>query len=340
MTTAPARDRWSSVHRLLDPLPRDLVAVVVAALGGGAIALATGSDGGVLRALAGFVFVLVLPGYALVATLFPGPPTRAVVEPARSEGYSPATGERLALSVGCSLALLPLLALGHALLGVPFETATVVTSVAATTVGLATVAAGRRLLRPPAARYRPPSLRAATADLRSWVSRDERVDTALTVLLVVGVVLALAGVAYGVAGPGGGQGATSVALLTTADDGSLVASNYPTNYSEGEPRELTLRLANGHDRAVEYAVVGELQRVERTGPGNVTVSERERVATATAAVPANDTWHYRHEVAPATTGEGLRLIYYVYRGSVPEEPSAESAARTTHLWVTVRPAGG
>jgi len=81
VTTAPARDRWSSVHRLFDPLPRDLVAVVVAALGGAALALVTGTGGGTLRALAGFGFVLVLPGYALVAALFPGPPTRAVVEP-------------------------------------------------------------------------------------------------------------------------------------------------------------------------------------------------------------------------------------------------------------------
>ncbi|SFS10751.1 Uncharacterized membrane protein [Halomicrobium zhouii] len=337
MTTASSTDSEPGrIRSLLAGFPLDLLAVVV--LTALVFAVLLGSDAGYSwpRALVGMVFVLVLPGYALVAALFPGRPTGTRSHPVSASAYSPGTIERFGLSFGFSLALLPILAVIHGLLGIPFETATVVTSVTVLVVALSIVGIVRRFALSPNERYSPPSLLGFGARTRDWLAAGTATDTVLSAVLVVAVLLAVGSLAFGLTGPTQGESYTSVSLVTESSDGDYVASGYPTNLTAGEAHELTLEVENRYEEPADYTAVVELQRVDRNGTDGVAVTERERLQTLASQVPANETWRATHQVEPSMTGEDLRLAYYVYRGEAPETPSAENAEGHVHLWVTVQ----
>jgi len=57
--------------------------------------------------------------------------------------------------------------------------------------------------------------------------------------------------------------------------------------------------------------------------------------TMSMTVEAGASETYSHSVLPTMSGENLRLIYYVYLGEAPSEPSTESAHRHVHIWVDV-----
>jgi uncharacterized membrane protein len=336
VTTAPSTDSEPGrVRSFLNGVPVDLLAVIA----GTAVlaAVLVGSDVGYSwpRALVGAVFVLVVPGYALVAALFPARPTGSRSGSLRARAYSPGTSERLALSFPLSLALLPILAIAHGLLGVPFETTTIVSSVSLLVGVLAVAGILRRLSLSPTDRYSPPSILAASARFRDWLTAGTAVDTALSAVLAIAVLLAVGSLAFGLTGPSQGESYTSVSLVTENADGEYVASAYPTNFSAGEARDLTLEVENRHQEAADYTVVVEIQRVRGEG-ADLEITDRERLQTLEAEVPANETWTADHQVAPTMTGEELRLTYYVYRGEVPGTPSAETADGYVHLWVTVQ----
>lgn len=341
MTTAPSTDDSPGLlARVAGSLPVDLVATV-ASLGVGLLVFGSGAETATVRALAGFAFVLLVPGYALVSALFPGRARGTIRRPSPPSGYSPGTAERFALAYGCSLALLPLVAVAYGLLGLPFEPSTVLVGLAVLVLALVAVALARRFALPRGERYRPPSLLEFGTRFRTWLGRGGALDTALSAVLTVAVLAALASVAYGLAAPTDEAAYTSVALVTENESGpGYVASDYPRNLTVGESRELTVRVQNEHDRPVEYAVVGELQRVRGVGTGSLTVVQRRPVTRANRTVGAGSTWNYSHAVAPSAPGERLRLAYYVYRGAAPATPTRASAERVVFVWVNVAPAGG
>lgn len=335
MTTAPSTDNEPGrIRSILDGFPVDLLTVIAFTVLLSVVLLRSDAGYSWPRALVGLVFVLVIPGYALVSALFPARPTGSLSRPSRAAAYSPGTAERLGLSFAFSLALLPILALVHGLSGIPFETNTVVTSVTALVVALSIVGILRRVVLPPTDRYSPPSLFEYGVRTRDWLAAGRATDTVLSAVLVVAVLLAVGSLAFGLTGPTQGESYTSVALVTETDSGEYVASNYPTNFSSGEARNLTLEVENHYQEPGDYTAVIELQRVR--GEESVEIAERERIGTLEAEVPANETWTATHSVEPTMTGEDLRLTYYVYRGDVPETPTAENADGAVHLWVAVQ----
>ena len=337
MTTAPSTDSESGrVRSLLNGFPVDLLAVIV----GTALLVASllGSDAGYSwpRALVGFAFVLVLPGYALVSALFPGRPSGVRTRPMQTTAYSPGTAERLGLSFAFSLALLPILAVVHGLLGIPFETNTVVVSVATLVIALSTVGILRRFARSPTDRYSPPSVFGYGARTRDWLAAGTATDTVLSAVLAVAVLLAVGTLAFGLTGPIQGESYTGVSLVTESGDGEYVASGFPTNFSAGEARTLTLQVENHYQEPGDYTAVVQLQRVRGNGTDSVEVTRRERLQMLESRVAANETWTRTHQVRPTMRGSNLRLAYYVYRGDVPETPTAENADGRVHLWVDVQ----
>lgn len=337
MTTAPSTDSESGrLRAVVDGFPTDLLTISTVAVVLFWVLLGTETGYSWPRALVGLVFVLVLPGYALVSAIFPGRPTGSLSRPRDDSAYSPGTAERFGLSFAFSLALLPLLAVAHGFFGVPFETGTVVGSVALLVVGLSVVGVVRRLLLAPIDRYDPPSPIEQGARVRDWLAAGTAIDSVLSVALAAAVLLAVGALAFGLTGPTQGEAYTSVSLVTQGDGGEFVASNYPTNLTAGESRNLTLQIENNYQSAGDYTAVVELQRVNGEDDGSIDVVERERLGTFETELPANETWTHTHAVEPTMTGSDLRLIYYVYRGDVPETPTVENAEGTVYLRVTVR----
>lgn len=320
------------------PLDAPLVVLYVAAVT--AIVLSGASIvGGPLRVLVGLPLLLFLPGYALLAVLYPGrrrdPATRTTVAGHAGvfdrEGLT--WGERAAISFGVSMALLPLLAVLLSVARIPLDPVPITLSLGAVTVLGAIVGALRRLQLPPAERLRLPThrwsseLRAATLEAPSWGA------ALLNVVLLLAIVGAVTGLAYGLVAPPSGPGYTDVALLTEQGD-ELVQGNYTTEFSRGESASMVLTVQNEEGGPRSYTVAVVLERVRGSG-GNFSVVERQQLDRFSMDVQNGVTARQPVNVTPTMLGQDLRLSYYVYTGDAPQTPSPEGADKHLYVWVDV-----
>lgn len=328
----PEETWWERLTR--PAIPLDLVAVVGYVVVAAVLLFHPSVYGTPLAVALGLPLLLFAPGYALVSLLFPGstPDDAAERSLARVRERGLGGGERVALGVGISIALVP--PLGVALtVAWTIDPVPVLLSVSALTVTFAVGATIRRLRRPADRRFVVP-LESWLTDARDAVDAG-RTDAVLNVGLAAAVVLAFAAVGFSVAVSGPGQQYTDVSLLTQNETGELVAEDYPSAFTTGESRPVVLSLQNHEGERTSYTVVVELQRVRQASDGSANVVQDRELARFTPSVDAGETWRTRHDVTPTTTGEDLRLTYLVYRGEPPENPATSNAYEHVHVWVDV-----
>jgi uncharacterized membrane protein len=292
--------------------------------------------GGLARTVLGLPLVLFLPGYVLVAAAFPTTSSSAADDD-RSQIKLVATGnpgwyERLALSVGISLGVLPILGLIVASTRWGFTTTTVLVSLAGFTGAGMVLAVARRARLSDSRRFQVP-VRTASGDVyRGLFAPDTRFDGALNVVLILSIVVALSAVGYALVAPQGGASTNEYQILTENESGNLVTSGYPDAIPPGESEEMIVSVTNGADEQQTYTVVVEVQSVEESDD-ELTVLEEVEQDRLELTAQSGATTRQRHTVAPTITGETLRINYYFYRGDAPEDAGPESADE--HLWVTV-----
>jgi uncharacterized membrane protein len=339
------RDWWLLLPEPIRELPADLAAVII--LTGVTIVsvLVPGVKETPLRVIVGLPFVLFLPGYALIAALFPEAGESPAEDSREAENEADETRlndgrdgidgiERVALSFGLSIAVVPLV--GLVLNFTPFgiRLVPVLLAISGVTGGLTAVAAVRRRALPPDERFRVPYREWLATGRAALFEPESRMDGVLNVVLVLSIVLAVSSVAYAVAVPTQGESFTEFYLLTEQDNGSLVADEYPNEFTAGEPESVIVGIGNHEHKQQSYTVVAAIQEVNVANNSTSILAENElrRVQTTLAH---NETWHQELSVAPSMTGERLRLQFLLYRGEVPSSVSVEDAYRETHLWVNV-----
>ena len=339
--------------RSVRTFPPDLTAVVAIVVLTCAAALVPGVRETPLRVVVGLPFVLFVPGYAFVAALFPeagsGPGNGDVDQRDDSDGdasdsdagVTTPTGdagidgiERVALSFGTSIAIVPLVGLVLNFTPWGIRLVPILVAVGGVTVVAAYVGARRRQALPPEDRFHVPYRRWLDGARAELLEPDTRADLALNVLLVVSVLLAVGSVGYAVAVPKQGEAFTELYLLTENETGELVADGYPTDFVAGSPQSLVVGVGNHEHETVSYSVVVEIQDV-RVANNSTTVLDSTELRRFSPTLDDNETWHRRHELAPEMTGERLRLTYLLYRGDPPDDPSIDTAYREVHLWVNV-----
>jgi uncharacterized membrane protein len=321
----------------------DVVVVVAATLAVSTVIL-LGIVDGLTRLLVSVPLLFFLPGYALLGALFPGRRTLDDGDPG-SRGLATflgsnalGWGERVALSFATSLALLPPLGVLLSLLRAPLSVGPIVGALASFTVLSAGLGVLRRLQLPPEQRFAVP-VGALVAELRDGTVRAPTwFDAALNLAVLVVVVAALAGLAYGVASPPRDEDYTEAALLTREGD-SLVAGNFTTEVQVGEPMSTTVTVENREDARQQYTLVVVLERV-RSSDAAASILERQELTREQFSVADGRTRAVSPTVRPSLLGEDLRLSYYLYEGDGPETASASTADQHLFLWVDVQsPAG-
>lgn len=310
-------------------LPWDLVATGIFAV---AVALGLAMprfESSLVAPVLGIPLLVFCPGYVVVAALFP---RRKIAE---NEGADLPSGidlfERAALSFGVSLVVLPPLALvwwavGPGLRYVPVALATFVC------LG-AVVALVRRRRVAPGARFRLPVHRWG-ADLRSAVTDGSWVARSVNIILLLSILLAVASIGFALAVPNDGEAYTGFYLATQNESGEPVASGFPTEFERNESRPLIVGVQNHEGTRTKYVVIVELQRVEGDG-ADLSVRESTELDRFQVTLGANEKREARRSITPRMVGRDLRVQYYLYRGTPPDDPSVRSAYRTAHLWINV-----
>ncbi|MFD1514128.1 DUF1616 domain-containing protein [Halomarina rubra] len=341
-------------------LPADLAAIIVLTLLTDLFVLTPILNETPVRIALGLVFVLFAPGYAFIAALFPEGATGLIDDKDakwdNGDAYEIHEGvdgiERLALSLGTSIAIVPLIGLVLNFTPLGIRLVPIVVSLSVFTLGVSIVGAVRRWNLPTDERLIVPYREWYSGTHAELFNPDSRGDALLNVVLVLSLLLAVSSIGYAVMVPTKGEQFSELYLLTENESGALVADEYPSNLTRGQPTSLYTGIGNHEGKEVNYTLVVELQKVDvqyfengtrvtnRTNSTNVTnvsveVLEQEELQRFTPTVAANDTWQERHTVAPTISGDRLRLVYLLYTGDPPAEPTTENAYREVHLWVNV-----
>ena len=331
----PTESRSTQGRRVVRTVPVDLLVVVSFVLLADAVISVAGALP-LLRVVAGLPILFFVPGYVLLAVLFPGEsPGESHSLPGRlSADGGLALSTRLALSFGLSVAIVPVLAVALAFTPVGFGTGPLLGLLTVLIVLGAVVGAARRMRLPPETRFQVPARR-GIADLASFVTAPgSAAGVALNLLLVASVVVAASGFAYAVLVPPANPEYADYMLLTRGDGGEYVSSGFPTEFTRGQGQEVVVGVANHRDEATTYTTVIEVQRVRGQGP-DFRVVERSELDRLRATVGPGETRYLPHQVAPDMAGQELRLMYYFYRGEAPANPTVGTADDHLHLWVNV-----
>lgn len=320
------------------PTLSDLVVVASLVLLTDLLVVTSAGPGGPLRLALGVLFLGFLPGYALVAALFPRGSPGSTSRPAdgRLNALSPRpTGpERFALSVGLSVAATGLVGLGLSFTPYEVRLVPVLAAISVLTLGAVVTAAVRRRRLPPRDRFAVPYADwiAAARDAVGVSAATGRRDRALNGFVLVCLLLAASGAAYTVLPPE--EGFTEFYLLDRTANGELTAEQYPTEFDAGEPRSLAVGVRNSGEKPRTYTVAVQLQRLDARN-GQTRVIDREDLDRFRVTAGPNETVVRNHTVAPGMTGTNLRLTYLLYRGRAPADPTVETAHREVHLMINV-----
>jgi uncharacterized membrane protein len=350
LSETAATDRYAESASALGGLPGDLLVVVTyAVVAGGLVVMGLPSA---LQFVVGIPLAVFVPGYTVLSVLFPGRPSRNAGQVSSLSGMSRTFsslrsiqqrgvrwGERVALSFGLSIFLIPLLALVLDFSTLVFDTGSLYRTgpIVATLVGFSVLCAFVGLVR----RLRLPRAERFGVPVGYWVDdfigglTGSPVDALLNIILILSVLVGAASMTYALAVPQDGTVSTNFAVGTQDGPGGFTL-DHPRNLTAGQPQQFTVRLQNHEGEPMNYSVVVQLQRY--SGEEVLTRSTLGRFSTGT--VPPNRTWQRQHAVTPTIAEDNLQLVYLLYRGDPPANPTEENAYHSIHLAVNVSSGGG
>ena len=339
--TTANRNRSARTERWLPP---DLAAVVVATLLVVVAAFAPVIRETPLRVPVGIVFVLFVPGYALIAALFPERNRVAIADADGGDADDSITGghtrilgagtdidgvDRLSLSVLASVILVSAVGVGIHYTPWPIQAGPVVAVVAVVTLLLAWIATRRRRALAPSVAFTVPVQRWRSTVRRAVRRPDSRADIVLTGLLVLAVGIALASVGFAAVGPGfgGADKADGHSALLLEHDGDLL-TNESAVLEADNATTVTVGVENNEGRAVDYTVVAVAQQLEGDGE-SVSIANETELDRRGAEVDDGETQRLEYELESAAVtdaaNDDTRVVWLLYSDEVPDDASTETA---------------
>ena len=278
-----------------------------------------------LRIILGVPFILFIPGYALIAALFPAAKDIDGIE-------------RVALSFGLSIAVVPLigLALNYTPWGIRLDP--IVVSLGLFTLCMCLVAQYRRAQVPQEERFSVPfrALRqSVTAEF--FPQESSRLDRVLSLILLVAIIAAVITTVYVIVVPKEGEKFTEFFILGEKEK----AADYPTRLVVGQNSSLYIGIGNHEYRNISYTVETYLVSMSFDEKTNTSSLEAmDRLARFTVPVSHNQTRIIPYGIMPGKTGYN-RIEFLLFNDTVPNDrvtgmDRINRSYRDLHLWVTIR----
>ncbi|KKG09298.1 DUF1616 domain-containing protein [Methanosarcina sp. 2.H.A.1B.4] len=290
-------------------VPSDLLTVIGLVILTDLFVLTPGLSETVLRNILGLPLVLFLPGYALIAALFPAKSDLDGIE-------------RTALSFGLSIAVVPLIGLGLNYTPWGIRLLPILISLSLFTIAMCGLAYLRRAGLPEADAFEVPFKETALALKAEILEKPEPgLDRALTVILVLSILLSVTTLFYVVVTPKEGEHFTEFYVL--GPEG--MADNYPTNYTLGESGTVIVGVVNHEYRPVNYTMEVRLE--------NKTLPLPEDLQQVTLA--HNETWEEPLTLTPPVEGKDMKLEFLLFN-----ETDKNTPYRDLHLWINVNSTDG
>lgn len=309
-----------------ETVPKDLIFVALWTLATVTAIYLPFTHGTFVQAIFGLPMVIFIPGYALIAALFP--------EKDDIDGI-----ERVALSFGLSIAVVPLIGLGlnYTPWGIRLEP--ILVSLTAFTLAMLIVAHWRRAILPDEQRFFVPfNEMVAEAKTELFPEEQSRLDRALSVILIIAILAAVATTIYVIVVPKEGEHFTEFYILGSGGK----AADYPTTFFAGNEQSLIIGVGNHEYRDVPYTVEVLLTNQTFDEATNTShINTMERLDRFTVTVPHNETVERPYNFTVTETDMN-RLQFLLFNETVPSDAvwnkdRINASYRDLHLWVTVRP---
>ena len=268
--------------------------------------------------------ILFIPGYCLLAVLFP------------QEGEIDLF-ERIALSFGLSIAVVPLMGLGLNFTPWGIRLEPIVMALTLFTLVLILIAQYRRAGLPPEERFNIPFAGIASSLWEGlFPAESSRVDRILSGVLVLAILTAILSTVYVIAVPKQGERFTEFFLLGE----NMTAAGYPDQILPEINYPLFIGIGNQEHRNVTYALETWYLRTESDTVTNtsriIAMDPGERSAVTLA--------HNETRIVPYTLSVSQpgydRVEFLLFNESVPGPDVTGSdrinaSYRDLHLWITV-----
>jgi len=293
-----------------------------------------------IRIILGLPFILFIPGYILIFALFPTKKTDKGID----------IIERIALSFGLSIAVVPLigLALNYTPWGIRLQP--ILISIFTFIIGVGAIAIYRWMKTNPNERF--------TISLNVSLPKSEsKLDKALTIILALSITIAAASLVYAIITPKTGEKFTELYIL--GPEGN--ATGYPKNLTIGEEASVIVGIVNHEYRTINYTI--EIWLINQTTIYNESTQENEticnhawymdKISVMLNRIPVDiegswtPQWEYNYSFSIDKEGEHLKLAFLLFTTSTAEaysydmdykdviEEKINNAYRETHLFITV-----
>ena len=279
-----------------------------------------------LRVLFGVPLVLFIPGYALIAALFPSANDIDGIE-------------RVALSFGLSIAVVPLtgLALNYTPWGIRLDPIVICLSIL--TLVLCLVAQFRRAALPSEERFVVPfsEMKQAVSDEFFPPGESSRTDRILSIILLIAIIAAVLTTVYVIVVPKEGEKFTEFFILGEKQK----AADYPDRLMTGSASSLYIGIGNHEYRPINYTVETYFMNMSFDETTNSTsLDSMKRIDRFMVPVPYNETVIQPYSFTPDTTAYN-RIEFLLFNETVPSEAvqgmdRINQSYRDLHLWISIR----
>jgi len=250
-----------------------------------------------VRTILGILLVLFIPGYSLIAALFPK--------------WGDLDGiERAALSFGLSIAVTPLigLALNYTPWGIRLDP--ILISLTIFTMAMCLIAYLRRRRLPEEEKFFVP-FGGFVRGIKESFKGESRTEKILSIILIISIILAISTTVYIIVKPKQGEKFTEFYIL--GPDGK--ASNYPTNLTNGNVGRVIIGVVNHEYATTNYKLLVKVgNRTLKNDTFTLKNGEKKEI-------PFNFT---------AGNNGQKKMQFLLYK-----LPDQEKAYRSLHLWLNI-----
>jgi len=322
----PEKDLAATLASMADPknFPKDLAVILVWVALTIAMIYVPVLNETFLRVIFAVPVILFIPGYVLIAALFP--------EKKSIDGI-----ERFALSVGLSIAVVPLigLVLNYTPFGIRLDP--IVSALVIFILLMMILTVYRRASVSEEERFTVPFEQVKPALKTEFFPKNgSKLDKALSWILIAAIVIAAVTTVYVIAFPKDGEKFTEFYILGA----DKMADNYPEKFFAGTEQFVWVGIGNHEYRDVIYTVETLLLNAEWDSVTNTSVIHSSKVLDRFSVdVADNSTYLQTYNFTVYDTGYN-RLEFLLYNETVPDigasaEDKMAAAYRDLHLWIKV-----